>query len=99
MAKEEIRPPAPREVLAPAVEFERSIYLFHIAPLRAMGVPVPEEPPVPGPATIISQALEGKSPLALPFPGAEEEGEEGKGVKKETVKREAEVIVERVVRA
>jgi len=61
-----------------------------------MGVPVPEEPPIPGPAPILSQVLEGKSPLALPFPGAEEEGE---GVKKERVKTEAEVIEERVVRA
>jgi len=97
MAKEEIKPPAPKEVLEPAVEFEKAIYQFHAAPLKAMGVPVPEEPPIPGPATILSQVLEGKSPLALPFPGAE--GEEGEGIKKETVKREAEVIEERVVRA
>jgi len=98
MAKEEVRPPTPQEILAPAVEFEKAIYQFHVAPLRAMGIPVPEEPPVPGPATALHQMLRGGG-SPFPFLGAEEEGKEGEGVKKEKVVRETEEIEERVVRA
>jgi len=63
--KEEVRVPAPKELLEPAVEFEKAVYQFHVAPLKAAGVAVPEEPPIPGPATLLARITEGKSPLSL----------------------------------
>jgi len=63
--KEEVRVPEPKELLEPAVEFEKAVYQCHVAPLKAVGVAVPEEPPIPGPATLLARITEGKSPLSL----------------------------------
>jgi len=63
--KEEIRVPEPKDLLDPAVEFEKAVYQFHVAPLKAAGIEVPDEPPIPGPATLLARITEGKSPLSL----------------------------------